>query len=220
MIRNPRTYPLQSALAITTLVAAVVVAGHPRGPESPPAAPHTPSESAETTSIARTPGSETTPAVLSLGTDGDPPDRAPAASPLEGPAVEAASSVATHPTTATFPGSAGMITGLDPETGRPGKPTASQRAAMRMPDHDRSSEGLRETRRPDGTRVIQLEGRFQEYAIVRILPDGRKEQSCVQGLMLEEALRGAAPPSRSVGTAGAARGTATAPGATLASEER
>jgi hypothetical protein len=219
MIRNPRTYPLKRALTLTTLVAAVVVAGHPRGPESPPAAPNTPSESAET-SIVRTPGAETTPAVLSLGTDGDPPYRAQAAPPVEGPAVEAASSVAIHPTTATLPGSAGMITGLDPETGRPGKPTASQRAAMRMPDLDRSSDGLRETRRPDGTRVIELEGRFQEYAIVRILPDGRKEQSCVQGPMLEDALGGAAPPSRAVGTAGDASGIATAPGATVASEER
>jgi hypothetical protein len=189
MIRNPRTYPLKCALALTTLVAAVVVAGHPRGPESPPAAPNTSSESAETTPIARTPGSETPRTVLSLGTDGDTPGRAQAAPPVEGPAVEAASSVAIHPTTAAVPGSAGMITGLDPGTGRPGKPTASQRAAMRMPDLDRSSEGLRESRRPDGTRVIELEGRFQEYAIVRILPDGRREQSCVQGPMLEEALR-------------------------------
>lgn len=196
MIRNPRT-SLKGALAITTLVAAVIVAGHPRGPESPPAAPNTLAESAET-----------------------PPDRAQAVPPVEGPAAVAASSVAIHPTTATLPGSAGMITGLDPETGRPGRPTASQRAAMRMPDLDRSSEGLRETRRPDGTRVIELEGRFQEYAIVRILPDGRREQSCVQGPMLEEALGGAAPPSRAVGTAGAAPETATATGATVASEER
>lgn len=218
MIRNPRTYLLKGALALSTLVVAVVVAGNPRGPESPPAAPNTPSESAGTTSIGRAPGSETTPAVLSLGTDGDPPDRALAAPPVEGPAVEAASSVAIHSTTATLPGSAGMVTGLDPETGRPGKPTASQRAAMRMRDLDRSSEGLRETRRPDGTRVIELEGRFQEYAIVRILPDGRKEQSCVQGPMLERALGGDAPPSRAVGTAGAGPGFATAPGATVASE--
>jgi hypothetical protein len=188
MIRDPRT-SLKRALALTTLVAAVVIAGHPRGPESPPAASNTPSESAETTPITRTPGSEAPPAALSLRSNGDPPGRAQAAPPVEGPAVEAASSVAIHPNTATLPGSAGRITGLDPETGRPGKPTASQRAAIRMPDLDRSSEGLRETRRPDGTRVIELEGRFQEYAIVRILPDGRKEQSCVQGPMLEEALR-------------------------------
>lgn len=93
-------------------------------------------------------------------------------------------------------GSAGMVVGIDPETGRVGMPSREFKDAMRDdprgPAMSRSMEGLRVIQRPDGSMMVDLQGRFQEYSVVRITPDGRKEQTCVQGSDVAAALRGTA----------------------------
>ncbi|HSQ61213.1 MAG TPA: hypothetical protein VLT84_12425 [Acidobacteriota bacterium] len=91
---------------------------------------------------------------------------------------------------------AGMIVGIDPETGKIGKPTPDQRAEIERsaplasPAFDRSGEGLTVVHRPDGSTMADLQGRFQEYTVVRIGPDGTKSQVCVQHPELEAALAG------------------------------
>jgi hypothetical protein len=80
---------------------------------------------------------------------------------------------------------AGMVVGIDPETGKLGPPTAEQRreleqiAASERTLLSRSSVGLVEEHRPDGTVHVDLQGRFQDYMTVRIGPDGSKAFGCV-----------------------------------------
>jgi hypothetical protein len=117
-------------------------------------------------------------------------------SPTADPArrVDATSPAASQATgTAARPGEAGMIVGIDPETGQIGLPTAEQRQALdeeasRQPNLSRSTVGLVEERLPNGTVRVSLDGRFQEYATVRIGPDGKKIYGCVDdpsGLLSE-----------------------------------
>lgn len=80
------------------------------------------------------------------------------------------------------PARGGMIVGVDPETGRIGPASAAQRAAL-GPSVDeavsRSDEGLVEVQHPDGSVHIDLQGRFQNYAVAHIGPDGRLTFQCV-----------------------------------------
>jgi len=115
-----------------------------------------------------------------------------------------------------------MIVGLDPETGQLGPPTPEQRAeleqiaASRNALLSRSSVGLVEESRPDGTIHVNLQGRFQEYATIRIGPDGRKTFACVDdttGLSKD-------PNPRAAGTASSIGATASPAGAAPIAEER
>lgn len=132
----------------------------------------------------------------------------PGESPLAAPAEEtlAPSVVSTTPSTsnrtpsaAEFVGSTGMVVGIDPETGKVGMPSREFRDALREsrgdPALSRSMEGLQVIHRPDGSRMIDLRDRFQEYTVLRITPDGHKEQVCVQGPDVEAALQGRASAS-------------------------
>lgn len=91
-------------------------------------------------------------------------------------------------------GVAGMVVGIDPETGKLGMPSRAFRDAMsndsRGPALSRSMEGLTVVHRPDGSKMVDLKGRFQDYAIIRITPDGKKEETCVQGPDVAAALAG------------------------------
>lgn len=81
------------------------------------------------------------------------------------------------------PAAAGMVIALDPETGEYGMPTPEEMRALsldRLEQLNRSQEGLVEVHHPDGSVSIDLQGRFQEYAFVRIGPDGRKSIGCVE----------------------------------------
>ena len=84
-----------------------------------------------------------------------------------------------------IPEQAGMVVGIDPETGQLGMPTREQRdeldqaAARDQALLSRSSVGLVEEVRPDGTVHVNLQGRFQEYATVQIGPDGKKTFQCL-----------------------------------------
>jgi len=96
------------------------------------------------------------------------------------------------------PGTAGMIIGIDPETGKLGMPSREARERLlQSPALDRSETGLTVVTRPDGSKHIDLQGRFQEYTVLRLAPDGRRLESCVQGPDLEAALQAepAASPS-------------------------
>ena len=144
----------------------------------------------------------TTPAAA---TTASTPDSKPASSTSS----TKAATPATHANAQPLPArAAGMVVGIDPETGRLGMPSAADRAALQRsgalasPSIDRSDVGLQVIHKPDGSKMIDLQGRFQEYAIVKIGPDGKKTQTCVQGQEVDAALKNdAAPPN---GTAEAA----------------
>lgn len=79
-------------------------------------------------------------------------------------------------------GAAGMVVGLDPETGLLGPATTEQVLEL-FPEEanalSRSSEGLVERVMPGGRGVmLDLAGRFQEFSYVRMTPDGRYVFGC------------------------------------------
>jgi hypothetical protein len=124
--------------------------------------------------------------------------RAPAASATIASAPTAAPAAAQrHSPNGTLPArAAGMVVGIDPVTGRPGPLSPADRAALQRqaltsPSLDRSDIGLMVVHKADGSKMIDLQGRFQEYAIVKIAADGRKIESCVQGPQVEAALHDA-----------------------------
>jgi hypothetical protein len=88
------------------------------------------------------------------------------------------------------PGAAGMVIGLDPETGTWGAPTREQ--LRELAELRRLSEGdarrvakpegpLPEVRHPDGHVSVELDGQFQEFTTVRIGPDGKPVFTCAHG---------------------------------------
>jgi hypothetical protein len=78
-----------------------------------------------------------------------------------------------------MPGGAGMRIERDPETGTYGPPKLGA-APIADPALNRSQEGLHEVRLPDGSYMIDLQGRFQEYTIIERGPDGKLRTRCVQ----------------------------------------
>lgn len=89
------------------------------------------------------------------------------------------------------PAMAGMVVGIDLETGELGMPTPEQlRALSESPQYqvDHSAAGLVDVHHPDGSVSVDLQGRFQEYATVRVGPDGKLIFRCVDG---KEAVKGA-----------------------------
>jgi hypothetical protein len=89
---------------------------------------------------------------------------------------------ATHPPFVR-PGAAGRIVALDPETGRLGAASPDQmrdlRATAGVASVSRSEEGLVETRLTDGTVILDLNGRFQDYMVARLDRNGRLTYGCV-----------------------------------------
>jgi len=82
------------------------------------------------------------------------------------------------------PATAGMVVGIDPETGELGMPTPEQLKALSdSPQYevDHSTAGLLEVHHADGSVSVDLQGRFQEYATVRVGPDGKLIFRCVDG---------------------------------------
>ena len=77
-----------------------------------------------------------------------------------------------------------MRVALDPATGQIAPPehsdavlTIEQMQALAR----REAEGLVTLRNPDGSETLNHEGRFADYTIVRVGPDGRPVFVCVQG---------------------------------------
>lgn len=148
-----------------------------------------------------TPAREVVAAVESAQTLGSPKSPKSPSAPAAPSAPARDASIANRPEaprSAEPVGMAGMLVGIDPETGRLGMPSRefrdelrnAQEGGLRNPALSRSMEGLTVIHRPDGSKMIDLKGRFQEYTVVRIAPDGRKEQTCVQGPDVEAALQG------------------------------
>jgi hypothetical protein len=85
---------------------------------------------------------------------------------------------------ATVPGSAGLRIAIDPVTGRLAAPTAEQSRAldaMAGPAVSHSAEGLEVVTLPDGSKMVNLQGRFMEYAIAVRDSTGRIRLGCVHG---------------------------------------
>jgi hypothetical protein len=103
-----------------------------------------------------------------------PPDGATAARTTGAPALAGAPPAA--------PGTAGRIVAIDPETGRPGAPSPEQVRALTGSEDAyvvQTAEGLREEHLPDGTVLLHLDGRFQNYSVARVGRDGRPVLGCV-----------------------------------------
>lgn len=108
--------------------------------------------------------------------------RASAAKPA--PAANAVPAAA--PAKPLPPAAAGMVVGIDPETGVLGPATPAQMLEL-FPEEanalSRSTEGLVQRVLPGGRGVmLDLGGRFQEFSYVRMAPDGRWVFGCASDL--------------------------------------
>ena len=77
---------------------------------------------------------------------------------------------------------AGLQVAVDPSTGRLIAPTPEQRAKLaaalaQMIDH--RTEGLEVRRRPNGTRLVDLRGRFQSVEVATLGTDGAVHLQCI-----------------------------------------
>lgn len=93
-----------------------------------------------------------------------------------------------------LPASAGMVVGLDPETGRLGPATPEQRARLGIDDAMPTSQQYATTRNADGSLTVHTRGLLREFFVVRMGPDGKAIVGCVDGLdAAKQALSNPAP---------------------------
>lgn len=97
----------------------------------------------------------------------------------------------------TTPGSAALRAYIDTETGELTQGHAAARPDLELEQAlSRSTEGLVEVHRPDGSVHVNLEGRFQSASVARLNRDGTVETTCVETPVQAEAfLDGAATPT-------------------------
>jgi len=80
-------------------------------------------------------------------------------------------------------GQAGMIVAVDPETGELIMPEREEFQALSIEELQtiarREAEGLVTVRHSDGSESIDHEGRFADYTVMRIGPDGKPIFQCV-----------------------------------------
>ena len=99
-----------------------------------------------------------------------------------GPSIGTSITHDTAPPATPPPTAAGMVIGVDPETGALGPPTDSQWAELRSaaaPARSRRDAAV-EIRRPDGAVGIDVGGWLQEFAVVRTGPDGKPIFGCLR----------------------------------------
>ncbi len=78
-------------------------------------------------------------------------------------------------------GAAGMRVAIDPQTGLLIKPTLEQRHMLgTSAELERSSDGLVIVTLADGTKLCNLQGRFQEYVVARKDGAGQFKTDCVE----------------------------------------
>lgn len=95
-------------------------------------------------------------------------------------ATRAVSTARTSAPSAPTAGAAGMRVAIDPQTGLLIKPTPEQRHALGTSAAlDRSSAGLVIVTLADGTKLCDLQGRFQEYVVARKDGAGNLRTDCV-----------------------------------------
>lgn len=106
----------------------------------------------------------------------------------DGPAAAAQEEQTAAQSTATAApvAAAGLVAYIDPVTGGlTATPTEEQRAAMRTALAalvNDSDEGLVEVTLPDGSVMLDLQGRFQEALAVLVAPDGTRHYECVSSV--------------------------------------
>jgi hypothetical protein len=119
------------------------------------------------------------------------PTRAIAAMPAPTSAQHVAKAVAVRSRTARTvtspaatpvlaPAEAGMRIYLDPETGTVGPPPAGAAVPDGINPLNDTDAGLVQVRLPDGSYMVDLEGRFEEYYVVQTTPTGKRLVKCVQ----------------------------------------
>ena len=110
---------------------------------------------------------------------------APAAAGDE-PAAAAQEEQTAAQATAAPVAAAGLVAYIDPATGGlTATPTEEQRAAMRAALAalvNDSDEGLVEVTLPDGSVMLDLQGRFQEALVVLMAPDGTRRHECISSV--------------------------------------
>jgi hypothetical protein len=184
-----RGLTLAGSILLLVLVCALFARSLARPPAPPPVEEPAHSEDESAVLLARTGNPPAAPerrSVPALGT-------APARPAFPGPETPEA-------VTAHAPGVAGMVIGLDPETGTWGPPTREQlreleeiRSRTLGDAHRVAKPGwLPEVRHPDGHVSVDLNGQFQEFTTVRLGPDGKPLFTCVHES--EEAERVVAEP--------------------------
>ena len=80
------------------------------------------------------------------------------------------------PTATPTPPTLGMVVSIEPETGRLVMPTAEEMNQLTVAERTgllRTSAGLTEVRLPDGTVMVDLQGRFMEFTFVRLDREGQ-----------------------------------------------
>lgn len=76
-------------------------------------------------------------------------------------------------------GSAGQQVAVDPKTGKFRAPTPEELQELTAPmANNQSSEGLTEKAGPNGAVYVDLEGRFENYTVAKIGPDGKVVTGC------------------------------------------
>jgi hypothetical protein len=86
------------------------------------------------------------------------------------------------PRSGIVPGSAGMVIAIDPETGDVGMPTPEQLADLKLNENEavmHEDAGLLQVQHADGHWSMDLQGRYQEYAVIRKAADGTTTIGCV-----------------------------------------
>lgn len=104
-----------------------------------------------------------------------------AQSPARAAATQATRTKPTStPEVASAPADAGMRIYQDPETGTIGPPPAGAEPVGGINLLNDSDEGLVQVRLADGSYMVDLQGRFQEYYVVQMTPSGKRVVKCVQ----------------------------------------
>jgi hypothetical protein len=89
---------------------------------------------------------------------------------------------AVAPNPAMAPARAGLVIAWDPESHTYTMPTPDRSLPLTAAERNaisRSFAGLVQVRHPDGSVSVDLLGRFQEFAVVRMGPDGKPLYRCL-----------------------------------------
>jgi len=135
--------------------------------------------------VLRSQSSATTPASAPVATVVSAPAPAPVA--IAAPVASRATArphvarkiTASAPAAEHRPMDAGMRIFKDPETGTMGGPSQEQLQALALEDaQNESTDGLVQVVMPDGSVMMNLQGRFQDYYMVKLDSKGRRQVIC------------------------------------------
>jgi hypothetical protein len=101
--------------------------------------------------------------------------------PVSATAAKTVPAPSLQPSTGPSP-AVGMVVGIDPETGALGMPSPEQMLQLTPQERTgllRTGEGLSEVRLANGAVMVDLQGQFMEYSLIRLDPMGRPSFSCV-----------------------------------------